>query len=81
MKLSMKQKRPYWHRGTQQEWEALTPEQQTDIWANKPKQEPAEIIGEPVQPPTQLDRIEYKLDKVIKALAMLGRGLRGDENE
>ena len=29
----------------------------------------------------QLDRIEYKLDRVIKALAMLGRGLRGDENE
>lgn len=39
MKLSTRQNRPYWHRGTEQEWNALTPEQQTDIWQTKPMDE------------------------------------------
>jgi hypothetical protein len=34
------QKQPYWHRGTAEEWAALTPEMQAAIWAAKPEPTP-----------------------------------------
>jgi hypothetical protein len=40
MKYDMKQKQPYWHRGTAEEWKALTPEARAVIWSQKPAPTP-----------------------------------------
>lgn len=36
----MKRKQPYWSRLTAAEWEALTPEAQTEIWSKRPTRTP-----------------------------------------
>ena len=64
----MKSKRPYWYRGTEQEWNALSDEQHGVIWSQRPQAQPE--IEMPSLPPSQLSRIERKLDMLLKHLGV-----------